>query len=59
MSLFLGGTAAVHLEPSQTSTMEQFAKTVSDFEALTIFAKGSILDAWQGSQYVFEDLLLD
>ena len=47
----------MHLEPSQTSTTEQFGKTVNDFLPLTIFAKGSILDAWQDSEYVFGDLL--
>ena len=47
----------MHLEPSQTSTTEQFGKTVNDFLPLTVFVKGSILDAWQGSEYVFGDLL--
>ena len=33
-----------HLEPSQLSKMELFAKVVKGFQAITIFAKGSILD---------------
>ena len=32
--------------------MEHFAKIVNGFQALTIFAKHSILDVWQGSEYV-------
>ena len=31
--------------------MERFEKNIEDFEPLTIFAKRSILDAWQGSEY--------
>ena len=31
--------------------MEYFAKKVSSFYLLTIFAKHSILDVWQGSEY--------
>ena len=31
--------------------MEHFEKTVDCFEPLAIFAKRSILDVWQGSEY--------
>ena len=31
--------------------MECFEKVVDGFELLTIFAKLSILDVWQGSEY--------
>ena len=41
----------VHLGPCQTSKMERFAKLVSSFQPLSIFAKRSILDIWQGSGY--------
>ena len=37
--------------PSQVSKMECFAKIVNSWKSLTIFAKRSILDAWQGSEY--------
>ena len=40
-------------EPCKISKMEQFAKVVNK----AIFAKGSILDMWQGSEYVYKDLL--
>ena len=30
--------------------MEPFAKIVNDFQALTIFAKSTILNVWQGSE---------
>ena len=36
-------------EPSWISKMERFAKIVNGQKSLIIFAKGSILDAWQGS----------
>ena len=32
--------------------MEHFAKIVNSFQALPIFAKRSILDAWQDSEYI-------
>ena len=35
----------------QISKMECFEKVVDGFELLTIFAKRSILDVWQGSEY--------
>ena len=31
--------------------LELFLKLVSGFQLLTIFAKSSILDVWQGSEY--------
>ena len=37
-------------EPCQTSKMELFAKIVNG-KLLTPFAKGFILDVWQGSEY--------
>ena len=37
----------------QISNMESFAKLVDVFEQLTIFAKLSILDVWQGSECGF------
>ena len=37
--------------PCQTSKMERLAKIVSDFPALTTFAKRSFLDVWQGFEY--------
>ena len=36
-------------KPYQSSKMELFSKIVNDFEQLTILAKCSILDVWQGS----------
>ena len=33
--------------------MEHFAKIVNGFQPLTIYAKSSILDLWEGSTYVF------
>ena len=38
-------------KPCQISKMERFAKTVKGFKSLTIFAKCSMLDVWQGSEY--------
>ena len=35
--------------------MECFAKVVNTFHQLTIFAKCSILDVWQGIKYVSEN----
>ena len=46
----------VYWEACQTSKMESFAKTVTDPRPLTIFAKCSNLDVWQGSQYAFVEL---
>ena len=41
-------------EPCQTSKIEVFAKTVNRLSFLTIFAKSSILDAWQDSEFASE-----
>ena len=38
-------------ETCQTCKMEYFAKIVNGFETLTIFAKRSVLDVWQGFEY--------
>ena len=40
-----------HLEPREIPKMEFFAKIVNTFKLLTIFAKSSILDNFQGSEY--------
>ena len=41
-------------ESCQTSKMELFAKIVKNEKPFTIFAKTSILDVWQGSEYASE-----
>ena len=33
--------------------MDFFAKTVNDFQLLTIFSKSFVLEVWMGSEYVF------
>ena len=38
-------------EPCQTSKMECFEEVVNSWKLLTYFAKLSILDVWQGSEY--------
>ena len=38
-------------KPYQRSKMEFFVEKVNARKLLTIFAKRSILDAWQGSEY--------
>ena len=38
----------------QTSQMELFTKIVKHWKSLIIFAKISILDVWQGSEYASE-----
>ena len=38
-------------EHCQTSRMERFMKIVNGQKPLTIFAKCSILNVWQGSEY--------
>ena len=40
-------------ELCQTSKMKHFAKICNGRNALTIFAKNSILDIWQGSEYTY------
>ena len=44
-----GPNPEVYSEPCQPSKMECLAKIVNSFQSLTIFAKISILDVWQGS----------
>ena len=41
----------VYSEPCQMSKMELFAKIVNDWKPLTISAKSSFLDVWQGSAH--------
>ena len=41
-------------EPCQTSEMRRFTKIVNSFYSLTISAKHSILDVWEGSTYTYE-----
>ena len=36
--------------------MERFAKTANNWKPLIIFAKCSILDVWQGSEYGYESI---
>ena len=43
----------VYSEPCQVSKLERFPKKVNGWKRLTIFAKHSILDVWQGSEYAF------
>ena len=35
----------------QTSKMKLFVNMVNDYKPLNIFAKSSMLDVWQGSEY--------
>ena len=46
------------LEPSRTSTMTFFAKTVKGFWPLTIFAKRFIVDIQLGSKHASESFVL-
>ena len=39
-------------EPCYTSKMELFSEIVNGFQPLTISTKSSVLDVWQGSEYV-------
>ena len=39
-------------EPCQTSKTKCLTKKVNGFQPLSIYAKNSILDIWQGSDYV-------
>ena len=43
----------VSSEPCQTSKMEFFVKIVNGLKPVVIFARKSILDIWQGSEYSF------
>ena len=44
-------SAEAYSEPFKASKMKLFVKIVNDFQSLTIFAKSSILDVWQGYEY--------
>ena len=44
-------------EPYQISKMERFGEIVNGFLPLTIFAKRTILDIWQSSQYASNTLI--
>ena len=46
----------MYSETRQTSKIEIFVEIVNIFETLTIFAKVSILDVWQGSEHVPENI---
>ena len=37
--------------PVNHPKMQIFVKVVNDFQSSTVFAKSSILDVWQGSEY--------
>ena len=43
--------AEKYSEPCQRSKMELFVKMAMAQKPLTIFAKCSVLDVWQGSEY--------
>ena len=57
MSLIVGSLKLVlsyqeaYSESCQTSVMEFVEKIVNAFQSLMTFAKRTILDAWQGSEY--------
>ena len=46
--------AETYSEPSQITKIERFVKIVDGSEPLTIFAKRSILEVWQGSGQAYE-----
>ena len=48
---FTRSYSEAYSEPCQASKMERFAKQVNVFQPLTFFAKRSILNVWQGSEY--------
>ena len=55
-SLFIGSDqngyySEAYSEHCKTSKMERLEKIIEDFEPLTFFAKRSILNVWQGSEY--------
>ena len=51
--------SGAHSELCQTLKMELVTKVDNVFKQLTIFAKRSILDIWQGSDYVSENVFTD
>ena len=44
-------------EPWQTLKMVRFPKVVDGFKPVNIFAKPSILDAWESFEYACENLI--
>ena len=50
-SIFRNSSEA-YSEPCETSKMDFFAKIINDFQPPNIFGKSSILDVWQGSEYL-------
>ena len=50
--------AEAYSEPCQTSILVLFVKIVNRWLSLTVFAKSSILDILQGSEYVSESCYL-
>ena len=44
-------------EHCQTSKMERSAKITNSFLPLTVFAKRSVLDVWQDSEYATFDVM--
>ena len=57
MELFLQVASEATSESCQTFMMEIFVKIVKNEKPFTIFAKSSILDVWQGSEYTSEFVL--
>ena len=51
--------SGAYSELCQTLKMELVTKVDNIFKPLTIFAKRSILDIWQGSDYVSENVFTD
>ena len=50
--------SGVYKELCQTSRIDLLEQIVDSFELLTILAITSILDVWQGSEYVSESILI-
>ena len=48
-------SSRVYSELCQTSKMGHFAKIVTGWNPLTIFAKRFMLDVWQGCKYTHEN----
>ena len=48
----------MYSEPCQTSEMDLFTKIVTYWKQFTHSTKNSILDVWQGSQYVSDEVQL-
>ena len=46
-----GIMSEVYSEPCRASMMELCAKVINGFQTLTILAKDSIIDDWQGANY--------